>query len=51
MLASSTDGSEGAAVILASEVGDEPSSTRRGRKAALITGLDIKRATGCPWPV
>jgi len=45
--ASSNDGSEGA--VLASEVDDEFSSTRRGREAALITELDIKRATGWPW--
>jgi hypothetical protein len=31
-----------------SEVTDESSTTRLGREAALITELDINRATG--WP-
>ena len=50
VVASSIDGSEGTATPVTSEVTAEFSTTRRGREAALITELDIKRATSWPWP-
>jgi len=51
VVGSSKDGSEGARAPAASVVTSEVSPTRLGREAALITELDINRATGCPWLV